>query len=688
MVNRDQFLRACESVFTRFLGWPEATPEIVQQRLAVWEAFERNEGWTLCPIECSGGKSTMARIYTALDTERWVVAVNTIAECEEFVEGWEKILAGIGSEEARMGGRTIRASTSENSWYERIQARDHADVIVVCHNALKLAMGNPYYAKQIGISDRKICIDEEITLVSGRQHAPKEIKSFTRRISEWVYGEGRDRFSDEELDSFRQDIADIEFAHEVCNQNESRDSFCEGFLSYTARTDSDGRDFPRILEQATEQYIDHADFEDWDEQAVVSLQRRMNSIIAMCSSVVRNVGMAIRTHDDQSADSYARIFQGESIVPRGWKQAVVLDGTASVRPRVHQTEENPLGALVPGMSYVQETGRVRDYSNVVVDVVYGGTSSERRILQNDRGAFTALEKNLNEIIKNSSGEKTLVLTGKDLARNLTKNQKSLYWNKHFSCGMTQGAHAPGDSNVVLGYWNMHHRGRNDLMDCDRGYIFSLPNKPYWCAALPVLIQRGGMGDVDEFTEAVRKEEFGALCSEVIQGINRIKHRGLLLEDGVMKTPKSRFTVFLPNSGSVGCVDGTRRTLAELLVWLLEHEMPGVQINYLKLEESTEQVEGVVDRQDSAKGRGERGIAKKWQPLLDAVQLGLGTDSEYEITDSMLLDLCPFLGSLDKVRNAKKNLKRQCTLEKGLGSRGLEVSVASVAGRGLVVSLAA
>lgn len=86
--------------------------------------------------------------------------------------------------------------------------------------------------------------------------------------------------------------------------------------------------------------------------------------------------------------------------------------------------------------------------------------------------------------------------------------------------------------------------------------------------------------------------------------------------------------------------------------------------------------------------GKRGIAKKWQPLLDAVHDGLLSESDFLISDELLLDLCPFLESTRQIKNAKNNLKKRGSLEKGLGSRGLEVSVEVVRHKGIMVSLAA
>lgn len=689
MAIESEFMNMCEQVFVRTCGWPEANEDILAQRRSVFEAFSRDQGWTLVPIECSGGKSTMARVYTLLDVgQRWLVAVKTIADCRDFVEGMSRYKEMFAEGESRF--RTIGASHSEMSIKAREQAAKDNDVLVICHESLKIAMTNPSFAEKLGIADRKICIDEDLSLTSSRNHNDKEIERFTKRLRRFVgTSEGAAALEDMLLtEDFEQDMADIDWAYQVVADNEIQDTFIEGFLSYSVREGTDGKEFPRCLDSVLKLFMTKSvEVEDWDDEHRLAFERRMNSIISIASGVITNVGLAIRTNDDSSADSYGRVFRGTSLVPASWTQAVVLDGTAEVRPRVAQSMENPLGSLVQCESRVQEVTRIRDYSNVTIDIVSGAITSPRRLHLNDRESHRWMHGIINEALAEGNSKKTFILGSESLVKNLAKDRKDLYWNAHHSAGMPHGQEGLADSKLILGYWNRHHRGTNDFMSCDRGFTFSLLNKPYWCAALPVLIARGGTGDLDEFLEEVRQEELGALAAEIIQGVNRIKHRGLLIEDGKLKTPEARFTIFVHNTPEVGCLDGERRDLAGLISWLIQHEMPGVQINEMSMEDSTS-LPGVPVAQASVKKSGQRGVGKKWEPLLDAVQQGLSTDNEYEITDSGLLDLCPFLGSLDKARDARKNLLKRGSLKKGLDSRGLKVSIESVRGRGFLVSKAA
>lgn len=681
---QERYLALSEAVFNKY-DWI-ITDEIVEQRRAICETFENyDNGFQLLPIECGGGKSVSTGIYTMLDTDnQYLVAVNTIKEANEFVESWnqhEKLALRMGLVD---DAGTCAALHSKLETAADKQKAMEARVMVICHAGLSLAMLNPKYAEQLGLpGERRMIIDEYFSMISTREHLDNQLEKLHGHLDRYVQTEEFDQiveYGTLDRDEVHADMADLKSLIDCVDAvgKDERVDFIAG--------PEDGRAFPRSMKKLIHMWT----LRDSDNQELnESMRVQWQSVSDLAETVYRGWSAVLSAHDDYNIrGATAHLVETRSIVPRSWKNGIILDATARIRSKV--VGQCGLGDMIPHANVsVVDIKPIRDYSNVTVDIVYIKTASHRGICQGNNGYESEwgwFSNNLISLMGEAirTGEKALVIGHKQMG-SLLEEQNQLD-NSVFT-------RSEGMAEYL--YWNNGHRGSNAYADCSRGYIFSNLVKPSWLYKLSALASDLGLQSNDpEFNNRWQAERTSDMIEEMIQATNRLAHRiPEVSEDGrKMKTRKSRMTIFVPST-SKAVVQGKLIQFSKALAKVMKSEMPGIKINMMPGSQAVEQVPGIsVDqRRTLAGGKVRDGVHQHWTKLMQYVEKGIENNDEVLVSDAKLQELAPHTVQGFKIKKTKLVNGRQGSASpiiEYFRSRGSKVEVSTVRGQGILVSKAA
>ena len=661
-----KFLALSEAVFDRY-GWI-VTPEIEKQRRTIADVFENYGGWKVLPIECGGSKSVSTQLFSLLDTDsRYIVAVHTRDEADAFVESWNQhrvtaLAMGLIGEDCGNAAASHAGQDDE----DRAQATE-ARVLVVCHASLMLAMVNPGWARQLGVTgdeSRKLIVDEALTLISTRKHVDSQIEKLLTSMR-WFQSTPRYRELTEMWDDrsvgldperVEADLEDLESVVDSIKKT-SRDQRVSHELIIRSQS------FPRVLDDMITEYVT-TNAPD-SESLVQETLEHWFSVMRLAQMVYSGWGAVLSAHDDRTIKTSNHLVETRSIVPSEWRSGVILDATARVRSHV-LGRENFLQDILPcHKAGMVETAPVRDYKNVTVDLVSTSVTSADAIC-NPKNGFDSewgwLTLNMESAIRQAQkdDEKVLFVMSKQMS-DMLQRQRQLGMDR-------KSLEIPGGHKIC--YWNNGHRGSNEYRDCSRAFIFSLLWKPTWLYKLACLATDLGLQvDDPEFQDRWQAERMADIVEDLIQAANRAAHRvPQVSECGTrMMTKKSRITIYVP------------QWLKPIMTDVLNLEMPGVRINDVGMDQSL-QIPGVSAKQLRRKTEDRGGLWAKWDELAGYVLDSLSKEDSVLVTDSKLQELAPHMTKGFKAK--KSRLTKNESLLAYLKNQGSPVAVRTVRGQGL------